>query len=120
MCPVSQIPPPPPGSDQLVSNVVHDVCIVEAAALVRPPALDIDAGLALQVGQVEIVPGVEYGGRLKDVEVRSRVLGGKDQGHCRLGASGRTHLSVIWGRIGGVEDTEARSPPSSPSSSLEF
>lgn len=30
------------------------------------------------------------------------------------------HLSVIWGRKGGVEETEARSPPSSVSSSLEF
>lgn len=69
MCPLSQVPPPPPGSDQLVSNVVHDVCVVEAAALVRPPALDIDAGLALQVGQVEIVPGVGRRGRLRDVEV---------------------------------------------------
>lgn len=54
-------------ADQLVSNVVHDVGIVEAPPLVRPPALDIDAGLALQVGQVEIVPGA---GRIqREVEV---------------------------------------------------
>lgn len=30
------------------------------------------------------------------------------------------HLSVIWGRMGGVEETEARSPPSSVSSLLKF
>jgi hypothetical protein len=47
--------------------VIHDVGIVEAPPLVRPPALDIDAGLALQVGQVEIVPGA---GRMqREVEV---------------------------------------------------
>lgn len=57
-------------ADQLVSNVVHDVGIVEAAPLVRPPALDIDAGLALQVGQVEIVPGAGCTRRLRDIEVK--------------------------------------------------
>jgi hypothetical protein len=38
----------------------------------------------------------------------------------KAGAGGGAHLSVIWGRMGGVEDTEARSPSLSPSSSLEF
>lgn len=60
--PSSGLPTPnslPPGPDQLVCDVVHDVGIVEAAALVWPPALDVDAGLALQVGQMEVVPGWE-------------------------------------------------------------
>lgn len=56
---------PGPGPDQLVCDVVHDVGIVQATALVRPPALDIDAGFALQVGQMEVVPGVGAGGRLR-------------------------------------------------------
>lgn len=58
-------------ADQLVSNMIHDVRIVEAAPLVRPPALDIDAGLVLQVGQVEIVPRVGCRRRLRDIEGRS-------------------------------------------------
>lgn len=56
---------PGPGPDQLVCYVVHDVGIVQATALVRPPALDIDAGFALQVGQMEVVPGVGAGGSLR-------------------------------------------------------
>lgn len=52
-------PRPQPGPDQLVRDVVHDVGVVEAATLVGPPALDVDAGLALQVGQMEVVPGWE-------------------------------------------------------------
>ena len=45
-------------TDQLVGHLVHDVGVVEAAALVLPPALDVDAGLLLKVGQVEVVPVV--------------------------------------------------------------
>jgi hypothetical protein len=37
--------------------------------LVGPPALDVDAGLTLQVGQVEVVPGVRGQG---EVEVCGR------------------------------------------------
>lgn len=56
---------PRPGPDQLVCDVVHDVGIVQATALVRPPAPDVDAGFVLQVGQMEVVPGVGAGGRLR-------------------------------------------------------
>jgi hypothetical protein len=69
MHPLSQDPLPLPGPDQLVSNVIHDVGVVEATALVGPPALDVDAGLTLQVGQVEVVPGVRGQG---EVEVCGR------------------------------------------------
>ena len=45
-------------TDQLVGHLVHDVGVVQAPALVLPPALDVDAGLLLKVGQVEVVPVV--------------------------------------------------------------
>lgn len=48
---------------QFVSNLVHDVCIVETPSLVLPPALDVDAGLLVKIGQVEIVPGATGRGR---------------------------------------------------------
>lgn len=33
--------------------------------MVRPPALDVDAGFALQIRQMEVVSGVGAGGRLR-------------------------------------------------------
>lgn len=50
------LPPSPARTDQLVCNLVHDVGVIQPAALVLPPALDVDAGLLLKVGQVEVVP----------------------------------------------------------------
>lgn len=46
-------------------------------------------------------------------------MGGSRQGS-QDPLSWPAHLSVIWGRMGGLEETEARSPPSSVSSSLDF
>lgn len=101
---------PPAGPDQLVSYVVHDIGVVQAATLVWPPALDVDARLAFQVGQVEIVS------KKRSESLRPGEVGGPG----RRRAGGQSYLSVIWGRMGGVEETEARSPLLSASSSLEF
>ena len=46
-------------------------------------------------------------------------MAGSGQGLSRP-LSRLAHLSVIWGRMGGVEETEAKPPPSSVSSSLKF
>lgn len=54
--PMPQLPPSPAHTDQLVCNLVHDVGIIQPAALILPPALDVDAGLLLKVRQVEVVP----------------------------------------------------------------
>ena len=45
-------------TDQLVGHLVHDVWVVQPPPLVLPPAFDVDAGLLLKVGQVEVVPAV--------------------------------------------------------------
>lgn len=52
----SSLSPTPTCTDQLVRNLVHDVGVIQSAALVLPPALDVDAGLLLKVWQVEVVP----------------------------------------------------------------
>lgn len=57
----------PARTDQLVRNLVHDVGVIQSAALVLPPALDVDAGLLLKVRQVKVVPA--RGGRRRSMVV---------------------------------------------------
>lgn len=51
---------------QLICEVVYDVGVVQPPPVVLPPALDVDAGLPLEVWQVEVVPEAHNTFQLSD------------------------------------------------------
>lgn len=46
-------------TDQLVSDLVHNVGVVKSSSLVLPPAFDVDTWLLFKVGKMEVIP-VKY------------------------------------------------------------
>lgn len=109
-------------TDQLVSDLVHHVGVVEPPPLVLPPAFDVHTRFLFKVGQVEIIP----------VQKKHKILC-----LCRKKKKKRLFwdsfvfdtvwvsvctldLSVMTGFIRGVQETDASSASSSASSSLEF
>lgn len=43
-------------TDQLISDLVHHVGVVQSSSLVLPPALDVDTWFLFKVGKMKVIP----------------------------------------------------------------